>query len=46
MRAATVKAGDAGALGEAGATVLVSLDAVGLVEGETVLVSGASGGVG
>ncbi|UUU29122.1 NADP-dependent oxidoreductase [Streptomyces sp. CA-210063] len=38
--------GDAGALGVAGATAQVSLDAVALSEGETVLVSGASGGVG
>ncbi|MGW7210632.1 zinc-binding dehydrogenase [Streptomyces sp. NPDC054837] len=38
--------GDAGALGVAGATALVSLDAVALAEGETVLISGASGGVG
>ncbi|MEV0219604.1 NADP-dependent oxidoreductase [Streptomyces sp. NPDC050704] len=38
--------GDAGALGVAGATAVVSLDAVALGEGETLLISGASGGVG
>ena len=38
--------GDAGALAVAGATAVVSLDAVGLAEGETVLISGAGGGVG
>ncbi|MER6184227.1 NADP-dependent oxidoreductase [Streptomyces sp. NPDC001652] len=43
---AGVTLGDAGALGVAGATALVSLDAVALAEGETVLISGASGGVG
>jgi NADPH:quinone reductase-like Zn-dependent oxidoreductase len=43
---AGVKSGDAGALGVAGATALVSLDALALSEGETLLVSGASGGVG
>ncbi|MEU5891786.1 NADP-dependent oxidoreductase [Streptomyces sp. NPDC047461] len=43
---AGVATGDAGALGVAGATALVSLDAVALAEGETVLISGASGGVG
>ncbi|MGP4009745.1 NADP-dependent oxidoreductase [Streptomyces sp. 4N124] len=43
---AGVTTGDAGALGVAGATALVSLDAVALAEGETVLISGASGGVG
>ncbi|MFH8663240.1 NADP-dependent oxidoreductase [Streptomyces afghaniensis] len=37
---------DAGALGVAGATALVSLDAVALAEGGTVLISGAGGGVG
>ncbi|WP_406171027.1 NADP-dependent oxidoreductase [Streptomyces canus] len=43
---AGVTTGDAGALGVAGATALVSLDAMALAEGETVLISGASGGVG
>ncbi|GAB3008741.1 NADP-dependent oxidoreductase [Streptomyces pseudoechinosporeus] len=43
---AGLKVGDAGALGVAGAAALVSLDAVALGEGETVLISGASGGVG
>ncbi|WP_151483570.1 NADP-dependent oxidoreductase [Streptomyces albicerus] len=43
---AGLTAGDAGALGVAGATALVSLDAVALAEGETLLISGASGGVG
>lgn len=43
---AGVTTGDAGALGVAGATALMSLDAVALAEGETVLISGASGGVG
>ena len=43
---AGVTAGDAGALGVAGATAQVSLDAMALAEGETVLISGASGGVG
>ncbi|MFF0015725.1 NADP-dependent oxidoreductase [Streptomyces sp. NPDC005374] len=38
--------GDAGALGVAGVTALVSLDAVALAEGQTVLISGAGGGVG
>ncbi|ELP62565.1 NADP-dependent oxidoreductase [Streptomyces turgidiscabies] len=38
--------GDAGALGVAGLTAVVSLDAVALTEGETVLISGAAGGVG
>jgi NADPH:quinone reductase-like Zn-dependent oxidoreductase len=38
--------GDAGALGVAGATALVSLETVALAEGETVLISGAAGGVG
>ncbi len=38
--------GDAGALGVAGATAVRSLDAVALAGGETVLISGASGGVG
>ncbi|MET7736778.1 NADP-dependent oxidoreductase [Streptomyces sp. NPDC005402] len=38
--------GDAGALGVAGLTAVVSLDAVALAEGETVLISGAAGGVG
>lgn len=38
--------GDAGALGVAGATAKVSLDAVALTAGQTVLVSGAGGGVG
>lgn len=37
---------DAGALGVAGATAVDSLDAVALAEGETVLISGAGGGVG
>ncbi|WP_045563435.1 NADP-dependent oxidoreductase [Streptomyces sp. FxanaA7] len=37
---------DAGALGVAGLTAMVCLDAVALAEGETVLISGASGGVG
>ncbi|MFE9888497.1 NADP-dependent oxidoreductase [Streptomyces scopuliridis] len=43
---AGLKAGDAGALGVAGSTALVSLDAVALAEGQTLLISGASGGVG
>ncbi|ANS63141.1 alcohol dehydrogenase [Streptomyces lincolnensis] len=43
---AGLEVGDAGALGAAGATAVVSLDAVALGEGETVLISGASGGVG
>ncbi|KQW01434.1 NADP-dependent oxidoreductase [Streptomyces sp. Root369] len=43
---AGVTTGDAGALGLAGATAVRSLDAVALAEGETVLISGASGGVG
>lgn len=43
---AGVKSADAGALGVAGATAQVSLDAVALAEGETLLISGASGGVG
>ncbi|MFJ9010157.1 NADP-dependent oxidoreductase [Streptomyces canus] len=43
---AGVTTGDAGALGVAGATALVSLDAMAVAEGETVLISGASGGVG
>ncbi|MEU0074040.1 NADP-dependent oxidoreductase [Streptomyces sp. NPDC006332] len=38
--------GDAGALAVAGATALMSLDAVALAEGETLLISGAAGGVG
>ncbi|WP_406442803.1 NADP-dependent oxidoreductase [Streptomyces sp. NBC_00631] len=38
--------GDAGALAVAGLTAVVSLDAVALAEGETVLISGAAGGVG
>ncbi|WP_330262811.1 NADP-dependent oxidoreductase [Streptomyces griseorubiginosus] len=38
--------GDAGALAVAGATAVVSLDTVGLAEGQTVLISGAGGGVG
>ncbi|WP_066371141.1 NADP-dependent oxidoreductase [Herbidospora mongoliensis] len=37
---------DAGSLGLAGAAALDSLDAVGLADGETVLISGATGGVG
>ncbi|MBE4741940.1 MULTISPECIES: NADP-dependent oxidoreductase [Streptomyces] len=37
---------DAGALGVAGLTAMVCLDAVALAEGETVLISGAGGGVG
>lgn len=37
---------DAGALGVAGATAVDCLDAVALAEGETVLISGAGGGVG
>lgn len=37
---------DAGALGLAGATAVDSLNAVALTEGETVLISGAAGGVG
>ncbi|SFO08615.1 NADPH:quinone reductase [Streptomyces sp. cf124] len=37
---------DAGALGVAGLTAVVCLDAVALAEGETVLISGAGGGVG
>ncbi|MGX1675576.1 NADP-dependent oxidoreductase [Streptomyces sp. NPDC055400] len=37
---------DAGALGLAGTAALDSLNAVGLSEGETVLISGATGGVG
>ncbi|ROO87975.1 NADPH:quinone reductase-like Zn-dependent oxidoreductase [Actinocorallia herbida] len=37
---------EAGALGLAGAAALGSVDAVGLGEGQTVLVSGATGGVG
>jgi NADPH:quinone reductase-like Zn-dependent oxidoreductase len=41
-----VKVEDAGALGVAGATAVDSLNAVALSEGETVLISGASGGVG
>jgi NADPH:quinone reductase-like Zn-dependent oxidoreductase len=36
----------AGALGLAGASAVAALDAVGVVAGETVLVSGATGGVG
>jgi NADPH:quinone reductase-like Zn-dependent oxidoreductase len=43
---AGVATGDAGALGVAGATALVSLDAVALAEGQTLLISGAAGGVG
>ncbi|WP_128430795.1 NADP-dependent oxidoreductase [Streptomyces cyaneus] len=43
---AGLKAEDAGALGVAGATALVSLDAVAPAEGGTLLISGASGGVG
>ncbi|MET8082151.1 NADP-dependent oxidoreductase [Streptomyces sp. NPDC005303] len=37
---------DAGALGVAGATAVDSLNAVALTEGQTVLISGAGGGVG
>ena len=37
---------DAGALGVAGVTAVDSLNAVALAEGETVLISGAGGGVG
>ncbi|MEU1268818.1 NADP-dependent oxidoreductase [Streptomyces sp. NPDC005799] len=37
---------DAGALGVAGATAVDCLDAVALADGETVLISGAGGGVG
>lgn len=43
---AGLEAGDAGALGVAGATALGSLDAVALAEGQTLLISGAAGGVG
>ncbi|MBD9727330.1 NADP-dependent oxidoreductase [Streptomyces caniscabiei] len=43
---AGVTAEDAGALGVAGLTAVVCLDAVALAEGETVLISGAGGGVG
>ncbi|MFI1354376.1 NADP-dependent oxidoreductase [Streptomyces sp. NPDC020898] len=43
---AGLTAGDAGALGVAGATAVASLDVVALGEGETLLISGASGGVG
>ncbi|CAM5706025.1 NADP-dependent oxidoreductase [Streptomyces canus] len=43
---AGLKAQDAGALGLAGATAADSLNAVALVEHETVLISGAAGGVG
>ncbi|MFF0865865.1 NADP-dependent oxidoreductase [Nonomuraea sp. NPDC003560] len=39
-------AAEAGALGLAGTAALDSLDAVALTEGETVLISGATGGVG
>lgn len=37
---------DAGALGVAGAAAIASIDAVGLQEGQTVLIVGATGGVG
>ncbi|MFG2472814.1 hypothetical protein ACGFXB_46540 [Streptomyces canus] len=43
---AGLKAQEAGALGLAGATAADSLNAVALVEHETVLISGAAGGVG
>ena len=43
---AGVSVADAGALGLAGTAALDSLAAIGLSEGETVLVAGASGGVG
>ncbi|UIX29224.1 NADP-dependent oxidoreductase [Streptomyces sp. GQFP] len=41
-----LSATDAGALGLAGTAAVDSLDAVGLKEGETVLIAGATGGVG
>ncbi|MFF5010303.1 NADP-dependent oxidoreductase [Streptomyces phaeochromogenes] len=41
-----VSAEDAGALGLAGTAAVDSLDAVGLKEGETLLIAGATGGVG
>ncbi|NUS25908.1 MAG: NADP-dependent oxidoreductase [Streptomyces sp.] len=43
---AGLAAADAGALAVAGATAVDSLNAVALAEGETVLISGAGGGVG
>ncbi|MEU1194373.1 alcohol dehydrogenase catalytic domain-containing protein, partial [Streptomyces sp. NPDC005859] len=43
---AGLTAGDAGALGVAGVTAQVSLEAVALAEGQTLLISGAAGGVG
>ncbi|MFD3502670.1 NADP-dependent oxidoreductase [Streptomyces sp. NPDC058676] len=43
---AGLKAEDAGALAVAGTTALESLNVVSLAEGETLLISGASGGVG
>jgi NADPH:quinone reductase-like Zn-dependent oxidoreductase len=43
---AGLKVEDAGALGVAGTTAVDSLNAVALSKGETVLISGASGGVG
>ncbi|MGP3963387.1 NADP-dependent oxidoreductase [Nonomuraea sp. 3N208] len=43
---AGLEVADAAALGVAGATAVDSLNAVALAEGETVLISGAAGGVG